>query len=144
MSESNWYNKGIRFKCTGCGKCCCDHDEYSFVYLGQKDIEAISNYLGLSQSAFLDCYCHQEADDFIHLKMNGPNCPFLEDGKCIVYKVRPIQCNSWPFWKDNLDQDTWEKEVKPFCPGIDQGRLYTADEIDKIVTESESIFDEPL
>jgi Fe-S-cluster containining protein len=114
------------------------------VYLGQKDIAAISDELGLSQPEFLEKYCQQENDDFIHLKMNGPDCPFLKEGNCIIYKVRPIQCDSWPFWKDNLDQETWDKEVKPFCPGIGQGRLFSTEEIDQIAENHESIFDEPL
>jgi Fe-S-cluster containining protein len=52
--------------------------------------------------------------------------------RCIIYPVRPGQCRTWPFWSDNLtNPNAWNKAAQK-CPGINQGRLYTCDEIEKI------------
>ena len=64
------------------------------------------------------------------------DCIFLRkiDGqkKCIIYQVRPNQCRTWPFWSSNLvSPDTWN-EAAQGCPGINRGKFYSFEEIEKI------------
>lgn len=64
------------------------------------------------------------------------DCIFLENKEgrrtCCIYPVRPTQCRSWPFWADNLaGEKAWNKATKK-CSGINRGRLYRADEIEKL------------
>jgi Fe-S-cluster containining protein len=57
------------------------------------------------------------------------NCSFLDGKRCSVYEGRPSQCRTWPFWPENMNARTWNREIVPFCPGVGKGRLYTAEEI---------------
>jgi Fe-S-cluster containining protein len=64
------------------------------------------------------------------------DCILLQDvadqKRCMIYPVRPSQCRAWPFWHDNLaNPNAWNKAAQK-CPGINHGRLYTCDEIEKI------------
>ena len=137
MSPKPWYHKGLRFECTGCGNCCRNHGDYSYVYLAEADVRAIAAHLGLEREAFLERYC-QEEDGWISLRMDRPACPFLtEANRCAIYPVRPKQCVAWPFWKENLERATWEGPVKECCPGIGSGPLHTAQEIERIADELE-------
>jgi len=64
------------------------------------------------------------------------DCVFLEptgNGRgCAIYPVRPNQCRTWPFWSHNLaSPDDWNMAgVK--CPGINRGRFYSFEEIERI------------
>ena len=64
---------------------------------------------------------------------NKGNCLFLINDRCSVYKARPIQCRTWPFWNENMNAKTWNKEIALFCPGIGKGRKYTKESILKIL-----------
>lgn len=141
MTDTNWYSSGIRFECIGCGECCKDHGEYTYIYLIKEDIEAVSACLEMVPDLFLDKYCEID-DGLAWLKMEGPACPFLKEGKCVVYHVRPLQCKTWPFWRENLKKESWETEVLPFCPGIGKGKCYTAEEIERIAESVEEGFEE--
>ena len=62
---------------------------------------------------------------------------FLKKGRCSVYKARPAQCRTCPFWAENMTPLKWENDVASYCPGIGKGRLYTSREIDDILKEQE-------
>ena len=127
--------KGIRFECQGSGNCCVSRGTYGFVYLSKKDIKKLSIGFKTTEQNFIKNYC-QKTDGFIHLKelkKNNGNCIFLKDNKCTVYKSRPIQCRTWPFWPENMNAKTWEKDIAIFCPGINKGRFYSSKNIEKIL-----------
>ena len=137
MSPKPWYHKGLRFKCTGCGNCCRNHGDYSYVYLAEADVRAISAHLGLEREAFLERYCLEE-DGWISLRMDRPACPFLtEANRCSIYPVRPKQCVAWPFWTENLERATWDGPVKECCPGIGSGPLHSGEEVERIARDLE-------
>jgi len=52
--------------------------------------------------------------------------------KCMIYPVRPSQCRMWPFWPSNLANPAAWNETAQKCPGINHGRLYSCEEIEKI------------
>jgi len=61
------------------------------------------------------------------------DCIFLRDKKCLVYQVRPKQCQTFPWWTENLtNKESWE-ELKSYCEGIDDpsAPLYTLEDIEK-------------
>lgn len=141
MAPKPWFANGLRFECTGCGNCCRNHGDYTFVYLAERDIEAMSEHLGLSRARFLDRYC-EEVDGWVTLQMGEEACPFLDEAnRCGVYEVRPKQCATWPFWEENLEQATWEGPVKDCCPGIGKGPLTSAEEALRIARETEAWYD---
>jgi Fe-S-cluster containining protein len=136
-----WYHKGLRFSCTQCGNCCRNHGDYTYVYLAEADVLAIAGHLGLSRAAFLEAWCREEGG-WIQLRMDEPACPFLEgDNRCGIYPVRPKQCATWPFWKENLERATWEGPVKDCCPGIGKGPRIDADTIERTAAETEDWYD---
>ncbi len=57
------------------------------------------------------------------------DCIFWEEGGCSVYKARPVQCSTYPFWSNNLgSKDDWNHLAR-LCPGANRGRLYSMREI---------------
>ena len=64
------------------------------------------------------------------------DCIFLKkiDGqkKCGIYSVRPQQCRTWPFWTSNLSSPNTWNQAGQSCGGINRGRLYSFEEIEKI------------
>ncbi len=142
MSGKPWYSNGLRFQCSQCGDCCKNHGSYTYVYLAQADIDAITGFLELGREEFLARYCIRE-EGRISLRMDDPACPFLgADNRCRIYPVRPKQCATWPFWEENLKRKTWEGAVKECCPGIGQGELTPAAEVERIARETEEWYEE--
>ncbi len=138
MTSKPWYANGLRFSCTRCGNCCRNHGGYTYVYLTEKDVSAIALHLGMTEPAFLAAHCQSE-DGWVTLRMDSPACAFLEAGNtCAIYPVRPKQCATWPFWKENLSRAVWQGEVKADCPGIDKGELHSREEIERIARENEA------
>ncbi|MDD5307273.1 MAG: YkgJ family cysteine cluster protein [Deltaproteobacteria bacterium] len=138
MERKPWYTDGLRFECHACGACCRTHgeaDEYAFVYLAEQDVEAVAAHMGLDRAEFMARFCARNGGG-IHLRTDTVDCPLLDaQGRCRAYEVRPKQCAAWPFWRENLTRRAWDGPVKACCPGIGQGPLHTADEIDRIADE---------
>ncbi|MCP4674995.1 MAG: YkgJ family cysteine cluster protein [Deltaproteobacteria bacterium] len=139
MKEKPWYASGIQFDCVGCADCCKNHGEYQYVFVDEKDILAIIAYLGMTRAEFLGEYCI-EVEDWISIRPGAEDCPFLEGHACRIYSVRPKQCETWPFWNENLEREKWEGPVRKCCPGIGRGKLHTAYEIEKIARERDEWF----
>jgi len=143
MEPKPWYSNGLRFQCTQCGNCCRNHGGYSFVNLTEVELRQIPEYLGLTREQFLARYCVKVPGSLWTLRMDQPACPFLApDHRCAIYPVRPKQCATWPFWEENLVRETWEGPVKDCCPGVGQGELRSADEVERIARETEEWYGE--
>lgn len=137
MNDKSWYDKGLRFECQRCGECCTSRGEYAYVYVNHAEREALAAHLGLSPADFLARYCTEE-DGWTVLRMDRPECPFLTPERaCGVYPARPVQCATWPFWRDNLRRETWEGAVASTCPGVGRGRLHTREEVDALAALNE-------
>ncbi len=94
--------------------------------------------LSLSTSAFTRKFC-VKTDGLYRLK-DGTNdaCLFLKEKRCSVYSGRPTQCRTWPFWPEVMNAKTWKKEVASFCPGVGKGRVWKADEINRLIEEQKN------
>ena len=73
------------------------------------------------------------------LRFPDGDCTFLRDRQCSIYETRPQQCRTWPFWEENLDPQVWQDEVASFCPGVGRGRLYTAEEIEAVISGDDEV-----
>ncbi len=131
--DRKWYRGGLRFECTSCAACCKTHEDYAYVYLSDFDVISIAAFMGKKSVDFLNEHCLTDQDEWAHLTMTDGDCNFLgKDGRCKIYPVRPKQCETWPFWRENMDPETWNGPVKDCCPGVGRGKLYSAAEIDEI------------
>jgi uncharacterized protein len=134
-----WYKNGLRFKCTGCGKCCTGSPGY--VWVTVEEIASMAAFLGISINEFKRKYIRQRDHRYalIEMKLRNYDCVFLRDRKCLVYPVRPKQCRTFPWWKENLSsQESWEIASR-MCEGInDQASLTPFNTIQEIVGENSS------
>lgn len=65
-----------------------------------------------------------------HICHTGEAAP-TSGRKCRIYSVRPVQCRTWPFWPGNLGNiDSWHRAAAR-CKGINRGKLYSFDEIQR-------------
>jgi len=127
-----WYKEGLRFSCTSCGKCCCGSPGY--VWVEEKEIYEIAAFLHISKEECMRTYIRQKGNRLALLEDQAHNyeCVFLKDNKCLIYPVRPKQCQTFPWWKENLLSEAHWKEAARFCPGIhDEAELIPFEEISK-------------
>ena len=131
------YKEGIKFECQSSGNCCVSRGSYGFVYLSLKDIKRFSIFFNLSIDEFKSKYC-QITDGFIHLieknELEG-KCIFLKNKKCTVYKNRPSQCRTWPFWNENMNAKVWNEDISINCPGIGKGDIIKPKKIASFLKE---------
>lgn len=141
MSDEQFYQDGLQFECTGCGACCNIHGDYAYAYLTTQNVDEISAYLGMKPIDFLNTYCAKDENGNVHLTIIDGHCIFLEDKKCIVYSVRPIQCRAWPILTEHLNDECWNGALREFCPGIGKGKRYTKEEIENIAKSRDKAYD---
>lgn len=118
QNTQEWFKEGLRFKCTGCGKCCTGAPGY--VFLSPRDIDALASHLEMSISDFMKKYTYQ-VDEKVSLidRPKSDHCIFLKNNQCSVYEARPSQCRTFPWWVYFLkDKASWQK-AKRHCEGID-------------------------
>lgn len=135
--DKSIYSSGIRFECTGCGECCRARGGYGYIYVNIEERRRLAKHLGLETRAFTLKHC-EKTDGLFHLRNPAKNCEFLDGSRCTVYKARPQQCRTWPFWPENMSARVWSTEVRRDCPGVGMGRLYTPEEIEGYLAEEKS------
>jgi len=128
------FQKGIKFKCQGSSNCCVSHGKNGFVYLNNNDAKKIAKFMNEDITDFINKYCDR-TDGYLHLKeiyKNG-DCRFLKNKRCSIYRYRPTQCRSWPFWKENMNAKEWNNNIVNFCPGIGKGKRINFSKILKTI-----------
>jgi Fe-S-cluster containining protein len=143
--ESNcepWYGDGLHFTCQQCGNCCTGPSGY--VWFNEEEGRAMATYLGISESAFYRHYARKARGKWSlkEVKRRGQyDCVFLDwDGRgkalCQIYPVRPTQCQTWPFWPENLQSpEAWNEAAKD-CPGMRHGKDFIPVEQIRILCDS--------
>ncbi len=133
-----WYIGGLHFECMQCGRCCSGPSE-GYIWVTKQEIQIVADFLKISVGQVRQEYLKRVGLRTTIIEHPGTrDCILLNHGlhgsqkRCLIYPVRPSQCRAWPFWPENLaDPNAWNKAAQK-CPGINQGRLYTHDEIEKI------------
>ncbi len=128
--ERRWYADGLRFECTGCGRCCTGRDAY--VWTSVEEILAIAAHLGLEPNEFGRRYLRRVGGRYALLDRPGGDCVFLAGTLCSVHDVRPAQCRAFPWWPANLESPrAWERAARG-CEGIsDVAPTVVADVIER-------------
>lgn len=127
MSDS-WYQDGLRFTCTQCGKCCTG--EPGHVWVNNAEIQAIADHRGEPVEQVRALHTRLVGiRRSLREKANG-DCVFYDrTAGCTVYPARPRQCRTWPFWESNVKTpEAWEYTCR-ICPGSGQGQLISEEEI---------------
>ena len=129
--NDTFYSNGLNFSCKQCS-CCCRHDP-GFVYLSQDDLTNLCNATQLDEQTFIKKYCrvvpyYDGTEVLSLLEKSNYDCVFWNNG-CTVYKGRPIQCSTYPFWTYIMQsRRQWDEESES-CPGVNCGELLNKDEI---------------
>ncbi|MDR3302412.1 MAG: YkgJ family cysteine cluster protein [Spirochaetaceae bacterium] len=127
VAEKPFYEDGLRFSCRRCSLCC--RQDEGFVFLTKNDADVLSAAVALRYEEFIQVYCRWVklggGVELLCLKEKTNNdCCFWKDG-CSVYHTRPLQCRSYPFWKNFLaDKKLWDKALSD-CPGVGVGELHS-------------------
>jgi len=99
---------------------------------------AIARHLGLATEEFIRRHCRQVFGDHSLNELENGDCVFWSSEGCEIYPVRPIQCRTFPFWREYVrSPKAWEQAARR-CPGVNRGRLYAAVEIDHLVQATDA------
>lgn len=120
-NQKPWYQGGLRFKCTECGKCCTGAPGYVWVTI--EEITEMAELLNIPLDLFTRKYIRRRDNRYALIEKRGfsgeNECIFLKDKKCQIYKARPKQCRTYPWWKENLNTEESWKLAAMQCEGID-------------------------
>ena len=123
-----WYQDGLRFACTRCGKCCTGAP--GFVWVNGEEVQAIADFLHEPVEQVWARYTRPERSGRSLREKANNDCIFFDAAQgCTIYSVRPRQCRTWPFWQSNLSSPAAWEETCQRCPGSGKGELIPAEEI---------------
>jgi hypothetical protein len=129
VDEKPWFEKGLRFQCTGCGDCCTGAP--GFVWVNREEIAALARRFRLEIAEFERRYVRKVGIRKSLIEYANGDCVLFDPNtrKCTVYEDRPRQCRTWPFWKSNVTtKESWEQTCD-VCPGSGKGKLYRAADV---------------
>ena len=125
MPDVPWFADGLNFTCTQCGHCCTGAP--GFVWVTDDEIAAIAKSRGEPLREFIPLYTRQARGKTTLKERANGDCTFWETAcGCTIYKVRPTQCRTWPFWKPLVRSRSDWTEASQGCPGMDHGKLHAA------------------
>lgn len=136
MSDACWYVAGLAFECAQCGRCCSGPAE-GYIWVNAEEIAAIAEFLALPIETARARFTRREGHRTTILEDPlTKDCIFLRtiegQRRCRIYAVRPRQCRTWPFWSVNLaSPEAWCHAARR-CSGINRGRIYPHDEIERL------------
>ena len=122
-----FFDKGLRFECTGCGMCCTG--ESGTIFVSGRESIRIAEHLGVSTKQFIFDFTYPVEEGHSLKEMRNGDCVFLNGNLCGIYSVRPTQCRTFPFWPETLRSERGWNEAGRGCEGIGRGKLFTRDEI---------------
>jgi Fe-S-cluster containining protein len=114
--EGPWYADGLRFACTGCGRCCTGGSGY--VWVRVDEIVAMASALGMATDDFGRRYLRRVDGRYALVDRPGGDCVFLDGKSCRVYETRPAQCRAFPWWPATLRSPGAWKRAAEGCEGI--------------------------
>lgn len=117
-SGDPWYAKGLRFECTGCGRCCTGGDGY--VWVSKEEISRLAARMELGLDEFGRRFLRRVDSRYALVDGRGGDCVFLVGKTCSVYEDRPAQCRAFPWWPATLvSPQAWERAAAS-CEGISE------------------------
>ena len=133
--DAVWYAEGLRFSCVRCGDCC--RGEPGYVWITDEEVEAAAAHLKMSVEAFRSQYVRQVGGDQSLIELPNGDCIFWSPVGCDIYPVRPVQCRTFPFWREYLRSEHDWQGAQRRCPGVNSGKLHSLEEIRARLREHE-------
>ncbi|MDP7005258.1 MAG: YkgJ family cysteine cluster protein [Phycisphaerales bacterium] len=133
---SDWFEDGLCFLCNQSGNCCTGPT--GAVWFTDAEGRAMAKELKISVDDFYARYTRKVGTRWSLTEnvISGKyDCVFLdretEKPSCKLYEARPLQCRTWPFWRENLrSESAWQRaKYETPCPGMDSGKLIPSSEI---------------
>ena len=117
-----WEKEPLHFECQpDCFKCCM---KPGIIYFDREDIRNAAKYLGISPSELKETFLARDDGKWVmEVGADGAPCSFLTNTGCSIHNGKPKQCQSYPFWHENVDSKSMWKLVGGFCSGIDVGPM---------------------
>jgi Fe-S-cluster containining protein len=136
---TSWYAAGLHFECAECGECCSGPSE-GYIWVSKPEIQIIADFLKITPGQLRQEYLKRVGLRTTIIEQAGTkDCIFLQESggqkRCVIYAVRPSQCRSWPFWPSNLASPNAWNQAAQKCSGINRGKYYSFEEIEKIKRE---------
>jgi hypothetical protein len=140
-----WWNDGLPFACTACGKCCHGRGDVAHVYVNYQERKRLAEFLELSLADFNRIYTRVEDNGHRSLRFQDNHCIFLDGPLCTVHDAKPTQCRTWPFWEELLEsEEAYKEQVLDFCAGSNAtGPIVSADSIRAQMESTEDALGEP-
>ncbi len=127
----SFYDDGIRFECQRCGRCCtCE----GYVFMFEKDLRRLIENEGYTREELQRSYLSTFRGYTVLRDKANNECIFWDNEikGCKVYKNRPTQCQTYPFWNNVFKSKEAFLREKEDCPGIGKGRFFSKEEIDNL------------
>jgi uncharacterized protein len=122
-----WYREGLSFECQRCRGCC--RGEPGFVWVSELELAELASELGLETEDFRARYCRTVGGRISLRERHDGDCVLLGPEGCLVYETRPTQCETFPFWPENLRRPSdWEATARD-CPGLNRGPKHSLESI---------------
>jgi uncharacterized protein len=127
--KTPWYRDGLAFTCTRCGACCTGAP--GFVWVNDDEIARLAKFRKQPVDQFMRQFVRLIDGLYSLIEKPGGDCIFWDkQAGCTVYPARPVQCQTWPFWDENLESaEEWE-HVERRCPGAGHGQIFSLEEIE--------------
>ena len=129
QSTPPWYKDGLAFECQGCGDCCRGPGGYVWVTPGEA--AEMAGALNMPLDEFSRKMLRTTLSGLALVDDARGDCPLLgDDGRCLVYNARPVQCRTWPWWEENLAAKRRWDSAATRCPGMNRGETHSQFYID--------------
>ncbi len=121
-SPEPWYKDGLQFTCTQCGDCCTGPP--GVVWVTDEEIQEIAAYLDKPVGEIRLFHTRIVRGRVSLTEYENGDCTFFDPVKrhCKVYKSRPVQCRTWPFWNSHLESPKAWSESAAFARGPEMAR----------------------
>lgn len=142
----------LQGSCKQCGHCC----SYGSGCLAEGDLQKIAAYMEVTEQELVDKYL--EEVEIFHTKMLRPkhekpfgNCIFLEDDKCKIHGVKPLQCKvGSPCSSDGWELNEWfrlnfcvnpsdAESIRQWAIYLENNKTIPGGELDELVKNPERL-----